>query len=101
MSIAKYGRDIGEFVHRYRQRNQLSQRELGKMLKVGGQYVSNIERNVHVVPAAFCMRLIKLLGPTETRYLKDLLSESMDMDRAKKLDKIVKKTRRIRRQPSK
>ena len=76
MSHAKYGKNIQEFVRKFREDKGLTQKELGEMLGIHGQYVSDIERGVNTEkPMAFCARLIKHIDDDRKRYLTDLIME--------------------------
>jgi transcriptional regulator with XRE-family HTH domain len=77
MSYAKYGRNIPEFVKRFREDEGLSQQGLADRLgKFHGQYVSNVERGMTTAPFAFCARLYKLLGIERRKYLMDLMNKA-------------------------
>lgn len=76
VSLIKYGRDIPTFVRRLREDMGLSQNDLGKMLKVHGQYVSNVERGVAQNPIAFCSLLFNICPKDRQTYLTDLIAEA-------------------------
>lgn len=76
MSVVLYGRDIPTFVRRLREDLGLSQADLGKRLKVHGQYVSNVERGVAQNPIAFCSLLFTICPRDRQDYLIDLMAEA-------------------------
>jgi transcriptional regulator with XRE-family HTH domain len=76
MSIPRYGKDIASFVRRLREDLEISQSEMGKLLGVHGQYVSNVERGVNKNPIAFCSLLFSICPRDRKEYLLDLTSEA-------------------------
>jgi len=74
--VFKYGRDIPEFVKRFREDYGLSQSELAKRLGVHKQYVSNVERGVNDNPLGFVGLLYMVLPKERAAYLTDLVSEA-------------------------
>lgn len=76
VSVIKFGRDIPTFVRRFREDMGLSQSELGKRLKIHGQYVSNVERGVAKNPIAFCSLLFNICPKDRQTYLTDLIAEA-------------------------
>lgn len=85
--IYKYGRDIPDFVKRYREEKEISQNELGALLGVTGQYISNVERGVYANPASFCALMGTILPKDRERALFDLMMEAQ----AERLKRRMKK----------
>jgi transcriptional regulator with XRE-family HTH domain len=74
--IFKYGRDIPEFVKRFREDYSLSQADLARRLGVHKQYVSNVERGVNENPLGFVGLLYLVLPKDRAEYLTELVSEA-------------------------
>lgn len=85
--IYKYGKDVPEFVLRYRDRNNLSQNELAALIGVTGQYVSNVERGVYPNPSSFCCLLLPILKDDESNALIDLMVEAQSVRLMRRLKK--------------
>lgn len=85
--IYKYGKDVPEFVLRYRGRNDLSQNQLADLIGVTGQYVSNVERGVYPNPSSFCCLLLPLLKAEEASALVDLMVEAQSVRLMRRLKK--------------
>lgn len=92
MSVIKYGRDIPSFVRKFREDMGLSQSELGRRLRVHGQYVSNVERGAAVSPIAFCSLLFAICPKDRQTYLTDLIAEA-GAERALRRVRTVRKKR--------
>lgn len=76
MSLIRYGHDVPTFVKTLRADLGLSQTELGKMIGVHGQYVSNVERGVHKNPIGFVSLLFTICPRDRKEYLMDLASDA-------------------------
>lgn len=87
MSLIKFGGDIPTFVKRLREDLGISQTELGNMLGVHGQYVSNVERRVHKNPIGFCSLLYQICPKDRREYLTDLIADSGSQKAILKLKK--------------
>jgi transcriptional regulator with XRE-family HTH domain len=78
MAFHKYGRNIAEFVKKYREDHDLTQQQLADQL--GGfhaQYVSNIERGLNKRPVKFCYYMLEVIEDKRAKYLVDLLHRSV------------------------
>lgn len=75
MSFVKFGRNIGEFVSRYRVSMDMTQEDLGKLLGISRDYVARVENNLAANPVSFCRRLRPHLEKDRVRYFDDLLQQ--------------------------
>lgn len=76
----------GKLLREYRLRQGLSQNQLARKIGYGsGQYVSNIERGVSLVPADKIVKLAKIVGTKPYKFKAALLR-----DYKTQLDLIVK-----------
>lgn len=86
MGLYKYGRDIPEFVRKYREDMGLTQLDLSMKMKTSPQYVSNVERGSNPNSIAFCKRLAPCIkDPVRKKFLMDLVAEAAVEDAYKKM----------------
>jgi transcriptional regulator with XRE-family HTH domain len=79
MAYHKYGRNIPEFVKRFREEKGWSQTYLAQQLgRFHGQYVSNVERGQVKAPITFCARLMNLCHGDRQVYLRDLIERAQE-----------------------
>lgn len=90
MSLIKFGGNIPTFVKRLREDLEISQTELGNMLGVHGQYVSNVERGIHKNPIGFCSLLYQICPRDRREYLTDLIADSGSQKAVLRLKKKLK-----------
>jgi transcriptional regulator with XRE-family HTH domain len=69
--------ELSRFLKSWREKNEYSQKELGKILKCSSQQISNIERGVHLRPVTFCKRVLKFMNNTDKREMKNALYKTL------------------------
>ena len=78
--------ELSEFIKLWREKNNYSQGKLGLMLKITGQQVSNIERDIHKRPVSFVKKLLKFMNQEDRKTMKNLLYKEL----LKRMDGIFK-----------
>lgn len=84
--MVNLGRNVGDFVKKFRDREKLSQVDLADRLKVHSQYVSNVERGTDKGAATFCGKLMVLLNEVEQNWLYELCSTEIMLKASRKLN---------------
>jgi transcriptional regulator with XRE-family HTH domain len=94
MSVFKYGKDVPDFVKRFRREREMTQLELANLMGVHAQYVSNVERRVHKSYVSFGSLLLPLVGRERKPYLIDLIGEASSQRAVERLQTKAKVYRR-------
>lgn len=67
----------GGYIRYGRLTRGLTQKKLGKELKMNSQFISNIERGECLLPPALIKRVAKFLRINETHLTQDILDEKI------------------------
>ncbi len=82
---------VGQFISKYRQSQDLSQGQLGRMLGVTGQYISNAECGRNEKAVGLCLRLMKILPAGKKKELSEAVSTVMENYFEEKLKRASKR----------
>ena len=94
MSVFRYGKDVPDFVLRFRRERGMTQLELANLMGVHAQYVSNVERRVNKSYISFGSLLLPVVEKARRPYLIDLIGEASSQ---RAVDRVRSKARVLRR----